>query len=232
MISDIRPGLRVDLIFERDYLKCIESDFLRSALNFFKALVYDCNEKKVIISETAPPLPSTSQGKIVMVTYCSTGRRKMERYGFSAEISESLTGYKIDSARSVNALVLKRKSKPELMNVRLHFRVQPTFGAELALYYRSIKLNIADISLGGAQFSHYDRLPVKAGATIRLKLEIDRKTYELDASVIRVWQSPAAGRSMDHHFVAVRFLHSSRELEQRLSNKIMTLQRELLADCK
>jgi hypothetical protein len=231
-MSDLRPGFHIEVIFESDYLKSLDSDYLRSNLHFYNALVYDVDAHTIIISETSPPLKTEHRRKTVVVTYLVTDQDKVERYGLSAEIADFLTDYRIDSPQPVQAVALKRKSSPREMNVRLHFRISPTFGTDLALYYGSTRLNIVDISLGGAQFHHVDTLPLREGRKIRLRLEVDQKAYELEASVIRVWRSSISDRSLEHHFAAVKFLPCNRELEQRLSSKIMNLQRELMLSAK
>lgn len=231
-MTDLQPGFHIEVIFESDYLQSLDSDYLRSNLHFYKALVYDLDERSIIISETSPPLQREHRRKTVVVTYLVTAKDKVERYGLSAEIADFLTDYRIDAPQPVRAVVLKRKSSPREMNVRLHFRISPTFGTDLALYYENTRLNIVDISLGGAQFNHFDTLPLKEGRKIRLRLEIDQKAYELEASVIRVWRSPVSERPVEHYFAAVNFLPCNRELEQRLSNKIMSLQRELMMRAK
>jgi c-di-GMP-binding flagellar brake protein YcgR len=118
------------------------------------------------------------------------------------------------------------------MNVRLHFRVQPKLDSGLALHYRGKKVNLLDISLGGARFSLDKSEELELDDPIRLELKIDQKMFDVEASVVRSWLSTLAGRMKKVQFVAVKFLLDNADLEQLLANKMMAVQRQLLADAK
>lgn len=223
-MSAIKPGIHVDLI--------LNSDYQSSNSRMFKATVYDVLDRKIIISQCVPPLTDGHLGKTFVVTYCVREGGQTERYGCLAKVTNFTQDYEIASREQVETLVLERKSEPEQMNVRLSFRIRPTLDSSLSLYHRGSKLNLIDISLGGAQFS-YDAVPSpKPNDTIRLKLKIDQNAFEVDARVVRSWLSSLAGWNRKINCVAVSFPTGNRNMERLLSNKIMMIERQRLAEGK
>jgi hypothetical protein len=223
-MSEITPGLSVDIIFEKDYD--------RSTFNLFSAMVYEVSGRKIILSQTSQPLKSQHLQQAVIVTYCIKRNGQTERYGFTAKIAGFLNDYHTATPTNLTAIVLERKSEPEQMNVRLHFRIQPKTDSGLSLLHKGTSMNIIDISLGGAQFSRDTIEPLNPGDTIRLQLKIDERTIDLDAKVARSWITTRAGGTKKIQFLAVRFAFANPALEQLLSNKIMAIERQRLADGK
>lgn len=223
-MSEITPGLSIDFVFENDYH--------RGNFRLLNAIVYEVSGRKITISQPSQQLASSQLGQGVIVTYCITQGGQTERYGFSAKVTSFINDYKIGSLQHSTALVLERKSTAEEMNVRLHFRIKPTLDCGLSLYHRENKLNLIDISLGGARFTDDKIGQLSADDTIPLKLEIDQRLFAVEARVIRSWLSTLPGKIKKIQFVAVKFLYGNPDMEQLLSNKILAIQRQRLAEGK
>ncbi len=224
MTNEITPGSSVDLIFE--------SDYHRSSFRVLNALVYEVTDRKIILSQTSPPLTPGHVRQAVIVTYCTREAGQAERFGFTTRITGLMDDYQMASRSTAAAIVLERKTEPEQMNIRLHFRIQPKSDSGMALYDRGNKLNLIDISVGGARFSRDTVEELHPGDRMPLQLHIDDRIVDIDAGVVRSWIAIPAGRTKKSQFVAVRFSPRTTELEQILSNKIMAIERQRLAEGK
>lgn len=218
----VRPGYSVDILLERDDLK--------NSIRVLKAMIYEVDGKRIVISQTSPPLTRSHIGKPVFVTYLVKREGKAARYGFSSSICEFIKDYEMASGERVIVPVLRQDGDPEPMNIRFHFRVRPKSDSGLSLAYGGNKVNLMDISLGGTGFNHGEAKILSAGDTIRLRLNIDERDFDVDARVIRAWFPEVPDRSRPLQFVSVRFLPMERDLEYALSRKIMMIERKLLAE--
>jgi hypothetical protein len=218
----VRPGSSIDIILERDDLK--------NSVRVLKAMIYEVDRDRVIISQTSPPLTKSLIGRIVSVTYLVKNEGKVARFGFVARVAEFIKDYEMASGERVVVPVLQKQGSPEPMNIRLHFRVRPKSDSGLSLSWGGKNVNLLDISLGGARFSHGETKKFEPGETIRLQLKVDEKRFNVDALIVGVWLSDPSARSPNLQFVTVKFPPSERELERALSRKIMMIQRQMLAD--
>ncbi|OPY91197.1 MAG: Flagellar brake protein YcgR [Syntrophaceae bacterium PtaU1.Bin231] len=218
----VRAGSSIDILLERDDLK--------NSIRVLKAMIYEVEGNRIVISQTSPPLTKSHIGNTVSATYLVRSEGKATRYGFSARIAEFVRDYEMTSGERVTVPVLQVQGAPEPMNIRLHFRVRPRSDSGISLSCGGKKVNLLDISLGGVGFSHGDIKSFKAGESVRLQLNVDEKRFHLEARVVRVWLSEPSPGSPYLQFVTAKFLTLERDLEHALGRKIMMIQRQMLAD--
>jgi hypothetical protein len=227
-MSEITRGLSVDLIFEKDYHRC--------TFPLLTAVVSEVSDRKIILSQTSLPLTPEHLQQAVIVTYSTTKAGQKERYGMTAKITGFLNDAPASASANPKAIVLERtaEARPEhgRTNVRMHFRIQPETDSGLALYHRETRLNLIDISMGGARFSREEIEPLNPGAGIRLQLKIDERAIDLDAGVIRSWIATRPGGTKKNQIVAVSFDSTNAGLEQLLSSKIIAIEQQRSADGK
>jgi len=217
---NIGPGSNVEIILELDELK--------EKIDVRRAIVHDVEGDRYILSQTSPPVRLSDIGKDTRVTRLSRRGDQLHRRGFSGKLEEILREYPLNSSRTVQALVIRRTSGLETYNLRMHYRVRPGSEWSTRIAVDSQAVNLIDISIGGALFSHGIEHPFEHNRTVEVSYTgSDGTRHAIPAVVRRVW-TPQDARCDGIEFVAVRFTHLDKELERELAREIMELQRGTL----
>jgi c-di-GMP-binding flagellar brake protein YcgR len=221
-MSTIRPGLGVELIFL--------SDFLKDNIHVMRSVIYEVMDQKIILSQPSEELSflSSALNKDIIVTFLIRKGGQDSRFGFKARIIERVNDYEIAVGQRETALVVRQLSKPETYEIRRFVRVRVPSAYGLELHLRGQTMNLIDISLGGAKFSHPEMPPLNPGDRTTLKLHIDEATFHLEADILRVWSPEAEGGSKNLKFGTLKFVDVGKELEQTLGRKIFELERKML----
>jgi hypothetical protein len=220
--ADAKPGLNVNILFTLDIDK--ETADVRGAM------IYDVIGKNIILSQTNPPVMERHIGKGISVTYLTRGKQDASRYGFRGKVVEIIKDYNLSSSKTVSAINVEVQTDSETYDLRMHYRVKPrSSDASVAIYLGNEKVNLIDISIGGARFSHKKDHPVVPGTTIKLALSIDSQRFPLDAKIVGAWLPVDAGKPPDLEYVRLQFLHMDNKCSRLLSGKILAIQREMLS---
>jgi len=214
---NIGPGSNVELILEMDVLK--------EKIDVRRAIVHDVEGDRFILSQTNPPVRFSDVGKDARVTRLTRKSDQIHRWGFTGKLEEIIREYPLKSSQTVLALVIRKNSGYESYNLRMHYRVRPGSEWSTRITVESRAVNLIDISIGGALFSHGIEHPFEHNRTVEvIYTGSDGTRHVIPAAVRRVW-TPSDARGGGIEFVAVRFKHMERELERELAREIMELQR-------
>jgi len=221
---DLKVGSRVDIVFENEIMK--------HNAHFMKALVYDIEQNKIIVSQTSPALNRHFLDRPVMVSFLAKIDSRYLRFGFPSKLLDLVGDYKIASGQSVEALVLKQYEKPAQLDFRMHFRVTPRRQSNISLIYNEEKVNLIDISLGGARFTCPLGYSFRNGDKMKFKLLIGARVFNLDTIVreARVPYNVSANRNLQ--YVSVEFEYDDKQLEALLGKAILEMERHLLSEGK
>jgi len=223
-MSAIRPGLGVEFIFQ--------SDYVRDRIRVIRAIIYDVIGDKIILSQPSKSLMQSDLKKDILVTYMVRTDDRGTRYGFKANIIELRKDYEIAAGQRGPAVVIRRMSAPETFEIRSSFRLPVPSSSGLELYVRGQKMNLIDISLGGAKFSHPELPSLQPEDRTSVKLRIDDQTFQVEAEVLRVWSPGVKGGHEGLKFCTLKFINAGRDILQILGNKIFTMERKMLAEGK
>lgn len=215
-LHDIRPGLQVDIVVTTDYVK--EFTDVR------RAIVYEVDKNKIVLSQANPPFTRFYLNRGMVLTYIAAGKEGPIRVGVFCKMID-IIAYRIASAEAVQAVVMNMKSGAELQNLRMHFRVRPSSDQNLAIYLENERVNIIDISIGGAMLSHRDSRPYRPQDKIKALVVMDGERFEVDTLVLRVW-TPYMDRRQGIEYVSLQFLNMDRRLNYLLGGKIFNIDRE------
>ena len=87
-------------------------------------------------------------------------------------------------------------------------------------------MNIIDISIGGAKFTHRKDHPAKLKEILKLILQVNEQKVDVEAQVLGIF--PVSGRMAKRlETVAVQFLNLDRKMKELLSRKIRDIEREM-----
>jgi len=210
----IQPGMTIQISMTLESGKTI----------YPRAMVYDIKEKKMIFSQTSPPLLRSHVGRYVLISSVLTREGKPpQRYGFLAQITDFIKDYEIASGARVISVAADIKSESTEVDLRESFRVKPFTDCGLILVLNKEEYPILDISLGGLLFSQPHSKISSPQGEIPLILVIDEVPVKVTARVMRVVEKE------DHRFVACAFSGKDRELQSRLGRKILDIERHYLA---
>jgi len=220
MVMSIGPGSNVELVLEMDVLK--------EKIDVRRAIVHDVEGDRYILSQTTPPVRFSDVGKEARVTRLTRKGDQLHRRGFSGTLEEIIREYMLNSSKTVPALVIRRTSGFETYNLRMHYRVRPGSEWSTRIAVDSQAVNLIDLSIGGALFSHGIESPFEHNRPVEVTYTgSDGTRHAIPAVVRRVWTPPDA-RCNGIEFVAVRFTRLEKELERELAREIMELQRGAL----
>jgi hypothetical protein len=221
----LKAGTSLDIVFE--------SEIMKSDAHYMKATVYDYDNDKLTISQTTPALTRYFLDRKVIVTFLFNNGRKLLRFGFPARLVDLITDYKLVSQKEVDALVLKANSDPEPLDFRMYFRVKPGAQTALSLLLKEVKVNLIDISLGGAKFTYSKKDSFRPGDALKMDVIIGNTTYHLYARVHEAW-TPAIDYSVNRNiqYVSVAFSNLDKQLEVTLGRAIIDIERGLLSEGK
>jgi hypothetical protein len=214
----LKPGMNAKIV--------TEVDSIRELIHVRNSVIYDVNDQTITLAQTDPPVPESMINRKVIITYLVRDKEGPVRYGLPASITDLVDDYRLMSTQIVKALVVRRKSDPVPYSVRMFFRVGPTSKSRLEMSIYEKKVNILDISLGGARFSHRRNLRLEEGEVIEVYLDIDGKPYNLHAMVLRTWESDNERLRNELALASVEFVGMPTRLEHILSRKIREIERE------
>jgi hypothetical protein len=220
---DIHPGSSVDLILNLDSLK-------EEARSVRRATVYDVEGMQYILSQTTPPVRKSELGKTINITSLLRRGDQKVRYGFFGQLNDIIINYQLNSNQKVVALSIKRTSPVQTFNLRQHHRVRPGKEWSARIDVDSMPVNLIEISLGGALFSHSNEKTIEYGQEIQVTYtDNEENRHIIQAIARRVW-TPLEMRHTSLEYVTVQFMNMDKDLERELGREIIELQRAAM--CK
>ena len=187
-----------------------------------KALVYEVTGKRLILSQTSPPIPPP-KGPLY-VTYITREGNRARRMGFPATVLGFGDDYALLSGTRVPTIIVEMGREPEETSRRRGFRIRTPSDSGLTLTIRGRNYVIFDISLTGVHFIQPRWQPIfKRQDSLECRLNIDGENYPLKARVVRVSETGASRR------IAAAFLSLGTEVQPVLSRKILLLERRELS---
>ena len=136
----LKAGTRLDIVFENEIAK--------TNAHYMKALVYDYEDDVITIS---PALNKIFLDRRILVTFLVNIEGRILRFGFPASLINFIATYQIASGNDVEALQIKKYADPEPADFRMYFRVRLPSKSDLSLFLKEEKVNLMDISIGGAK---------------------------------------------------------------------------------
>jgi len=216
-VMKIAPGSNVELILEMDVLK--------EKIEVRRAIIHDIEGERYILSQTTPPVRPSDLGKDARVTRLTRKGDQLHRWGFSGKLEEIIREYPLNPSKTVLALCIRKTSPFETYNLRMHYRVRPGSEWSTRIEVDSMPVNLIDISIGGALFSHGNANPFEYNRAVQVTYTGSDGTRHLIPAVVRRAWTPHDARSSGLEFVAIRFTRLDKELERELAREIMEIQR-------
>ena len=223
--AELKVGANVDIVFENELMK--------SDARYMKALVYDCEGSIITISQTAPALDHQFLDHLIIVTFLVKTESRIVRFGFPAKLKDLISDYRIASNNNAEALVIEQLATPKQVDFRLHFRVRASLSSNISIALKEGKVNLLDISLGGAKFTCPEDYLLRPADVIKINLSIGRTAFALRARICDVktpYDSSADIKNGKH--VSVQFEHDNKQLEALLGKAIIDMERQLLSKGK
>lgn len=223
-IPELKIGARIDIVFENEINK--------SNAHYMKASVYDYTDKNIIISQTSPALNRHFLNRRMLVTFLAHTEKRVVRFGLPALFTDLIADYRIASDKSVEALILQQKGNPEQIDFRMNFRVKLPSQSNIRLFFKEEKVNLIDISAGGAKFSCPRSHSFAQGDTVQIKLVIDTTAFNMKARVRSISMPEDLSARTALQFVGIEFEHDNRQLDAILGRAIINIERQLLSEGK
>ena len=220
----LKAGASLDIVFENEIMK--------SNAHYLKAVVYDYEKDLITISQTSPALNRTFLNRRILVTFLVKIERRVMRFGFPAQLIDHVTNYQISSGNNVEAIIIKKYAEPESVDFRLYFRVRVPSESDLSIFFKEEKVNLMDISIGGAQFTYPKIHIFRPGDEVPCTLIIGTTVFNLNAKVRSVRTPHEATANKNLQYVAVEFSHDNRQMDGQLSKAILDIERSLLSEGK
>ncbi len=221
-LVDIRPGMSVNVV--------INVDIDKEIADVRNAVVYDVDGVGIVLSQTNPPFTKYHIGTKITVTYLVKRKEAApSRIGFSGKVISILNDYSLHSSKTVQAINIIRESELKIYDLRMHYRVIPKSDSGIHLYVGGEKVNLLDISMGGARFCHPRDNPIERGVMIKMILTLDLERFDIEAKSVNVWHPYEDGRWADLEYVSVQFFTMDKKCSHLLSGKILAIQREFLS---
>ncbi len=215
---NISPGSNVDIV--------VDFDWSEETIDVRSATVYDFDDQSIILSQTSPPTAAYNIGKRVKVAYLVWEEDSLARYCMTGRLAEIITDYKLSGSQTAQALMITLEPGHECFNLRLFYRLQPPADSGIVIFINEEKVNIIDISIGGAKFTHRKDHPVKLKERLKLILQVNEQDFDVEAQVVGTL--PVSGRmARKLETVAVQFLNLDRKMKGLLSKKIRDIEREM-----
>ncbi len=214
---DLRPGQNVRIVTDVNLDK--------ERITVKASVVHDVNGRTIVLAQTDPPILKSTVGRDVMITYLAEKEGAPERRGFPGRIVE-IFDYGLSSGNAVKALKVEVAGEPRPYNVRMFYRVAPTNRSGVSIHIRGVRVNILDLSLGGARVTHDKSLRLEQDAIVAASLEMSGKTYPVNWRVVRAWDGASEGFGRDLLFAALEFVALEHTTEYALSQKIRDIERE------
>jgi len=212
----IRPGMNVDCVLA---IKEHERQ-----LDVRKSLVYDLDNKVIIIAQTTPPILPSLKGRKIDVTYVI--HKESLRMGLSGTISRIVDDYQSSSSEKLGAVYISDLSEEIHHNLRFAFRVKPPKTYKLILYNdQKETLGIIDISALGVLFFHDLKCDYKLGQQMMMYLGHEQAFYPLRGRVVRRERGGGEKRNKIE-YVAVQFFDMDYHIEEELHRIVRNIERQ------
>ena len=210
----IEQGMPVDIV--------IEADYVREVIRVRHSEILEVTASEAVLAQTTPPLAPGDIGKNLIVTYTSKHKDGSQRLSFAGRV----TGIEKKHPSGGAVILLNMKPDPKPFNLRMHYRVAIRPDSNVALLIDGTRVELLDLSLGGAKFSLREA-PVmpKAGEIMKMALMIDRDIHPLEGEIIRIWSPGETEGATGPTYGAVKFLNIDRKLEGALGRMIMMIER-------
>jgi hypothetical protein len=210
----VKPGITVQINLHQ----------LSESVRSLKAVIYDVTGKRLVLSQTSPPIPPSRLRRRVDISFITGKGSSAVRLGFSAIISGFDDDYELSTGTRAPALIVEMNHEPERTSLRQGFRIRTPNKSGLALTIQARDYLIFDISLTGVNFIQPSlQPPFKPSTVLECRLSIDGTSYPIKARVIRVVDTTVL-----RHVAAV-FETPGKDLQPALSRKIMQLERAELS---
>lgn len=217
--TDLKAGMPLDVIFE--------NELNTPSAHYMKAAVYDIDDQFVVISQTSPALTGRFLNRRLLITFLVRSDNRILRFGIPALFTELIAAYPMSSGKTAEALRLQKQGQVEPTDFRMYFRVKPPSSADLGLFLEEKKVQLLDISIGGAKFSYSERQFFHPGQNVSFKLVLREAIFNVDAVVRKVQETSGGSRNLE--YVSVEFRHRDRKIETALGGAIMDIERSLLS---
>ena len=208
------------------------ADFVKDNVSLMRSIVFDVIDKKIILSQSSPPLFRSSLKRDILVTYLDNIVKNGIRFGFQATVVDLWERYEIASGERVSAIIIERKSIPQPVNIRLNYRLKLPSLSGFALYVRDKRASIIDLSIGGVKISLKGVELLKPQDQIKLRFRFNNRDFNLEGEVVRIWSNVTAGRRDDVQLISIKFINADKEFEHLLGQQIFRVERQMLSEGK
>jgi len=216
---DIRPGLNINII--------VSIDHMREIVDVKNSMVHDVKGQQMIVAQTDPPISRMKLGKEMFITFLEKEQGSSARYGFIAKIVDIIKDYELKSSKKVQAIIMKRLGEAEQYNLRMFYRLEPPSDCGIEISMEGKKVNLLDISIGGAKFSHEKIHPFKPNETVKMTIDVAGKRQDVEAMVLRVWEPESEKIRKSIALASVQFLDLEAQLKNALARKIRDIERDM-----
>ena len=221
---ELKPGMPLDIVFENELNK--------KGAHHMKAVIYDCHQNVVTMSQTHPVLTPDFLNRRIFITFLVNSENRVLRFGFPAKLTELVIQYPLSEGNTVPALLAQKTGDPEPTDFRMYFRVKPPSDSDVCVFMEEQKVNLLDISIGGAQFIYPQRNYFHTGQTTECKLLIGTNSFNVGTVIQTVRDPDTNATSRNLQYVSVEFRHDNKEGEIALGRAIMEIERSLLSKGK
>ena len=218
---EIRAGMPLDIVFENE----IDS----KNAHYMKAVVYDIEGEFITISQTTPALTAHFLKRRVLTTFLAHSKNRLLRFGFSGMLHDLIPDYTISSGQTAEALVIKKLNDLEPVDFRMYFRVSPPSETDLRLFLKEEKVNLLDISIGGAKFICSKNYLFHPRDPVKFKLLIGDAVFDIDAIVRSIQPPDIHTGNRNIQYVSVEFRIDDKIMEVSLGRAILNIERSLLS---
>lgn len=216
---NIRPGLNINII--------VNIDHMRETVDVGNSIIHEMAGDRMIVAQTDPPISRTHLGKELFVTFLDRSGGQPRRFGFPAIVVEFIREFELSSSLKVQALTLKKAGDFEEYNLRMFYRLEPPTDCGIRIVVEGKGVNLIDISIGGARFSHEKVSPFAVGEPVKLYLYVDDVPYTVEARVLRVWEPENERIRKTIALASVQFTDMEAHLKNVLARKIRDVEREM-----
>ncbi len=221
---ELKAGTPLDIVFE--------SEVNQPNAHYMKAVAYDYKSNVVTTSQTSPALNKHFLNRRVLITFLWNIENRVLRFGFPGLLADIISDYAMSSGNLVEALLITKLAEPEPTDFRMYFRVKPPSNTDLSLYLEEQKVNLLDISIGGAKFTCSKNNIFSRGEKIKIKLIISDTVFNIDASIRNIREAASDTTRSKLQYVSVEFFHADKKMQASLGKSIMDIERSLLSKGK
>ena len=213
--------MSLDIVFE--------NEVNHPKAHYMKAVIYDYDRNLITISQTSPALSRHFLNRRLLITFLVTIENRILRFGFPGLLADLISDYAMSSGITAEALLIKKLSDSEPTDFRMYFRVRPPLNSDVSLFLEEQKVNLLDISIGGAKFTYPKRYAFQLGETAKFKLIISEEIFNIDAVVRNVREPYVTAANKNMQYVSVEFRHDNKKMETALGKAILEIERSLLS---